>query len=169
MPTGSNVTGDGSASVVLRCLGDLVSVPMTVETYMREYRSRLDARSFREIDRDDGDMELNGKHGEERLKREGDWLRSWKHRERRGMETLRTGMTTLRNVGSGTEISFICCRKEQEYESRLTRLVGELIENMVTNYFVAVKSVNFSKVVLDRPFDSLWFIRSHRHGKGTGF
>lgn len=61
-------------------------------------------------------------------------------------------METLRTVGSGTEMPFIRCREEQEYERKLTRLLGELLEKMVTIDIIAIKAVNTSKVVLDRPF-----------------
>lgn len=64
-------------------------------------------------------------------------------------------------VASGTDIPPVLFREEQEYERQLTELVGEVLDNMVTIDLVSIKAVNLSKVVLDRPFDSIWFIRLH--------
>lgn len=71
MQNGSTVSSDGSASVVLDRRGDLVSAPMTVEKYLRDYWSRLDDRCFGEIYSSNGDLEFHGQHGDERLTRGG--------------------------------------------------------------------------------------------------
>lgn len=99
---------------------------------------------------------LHRQDGEELFSRDGAWLRRWKHSERLGMETLRT-------FGALIDMPFVRFCEEDAYKRRLRRLVGELIDILVTTDLFIVEAVKFSKVVFDRPFDSLWFIRLHRY------
>lgn len=79
-------------------------------------------------------MALHVQNGEERIKREGTWLRRWKNSGRSGMETLR-------NIGAETDMKFLNCREEELYERKLMRLVGEPIDTLVTADFVILKAV----------------------------
>lgn len=120
MVTFSTVTGDELASVVLGRHEDLVSDHMAVETYLREYGSRLDARSFVEIESGEGSLELHGEHGDGRIKREDFWYEVvriaegvvWRHFE------LCESVPTCR-----LSVSL----EEQDYERRRTPLGGELL------------------------------------------
>lgn len=153
MTNNSTTVTEGFASMILWRRGDLFNDSMNVGDYILDFVSRLDERFFGEIDDGEGYLALHGQHGEERLTRVA-WLRNCKHSGRRGMETIK-------KFGTATDMPFVHCREKEAYELRLSRLVRDFVETLVTKDLVIVKAVNVLKLVFDLPFDSLWFIRCH--------
>lgn len=155
--TNNSTTATGVlVSVVLGRRIDLVNDPITVGDYISDFGSRLHARRFGEVDDGEGNLALHGQNGEERLTLEGDWLLRFKRSGRRGMVNFRT-------FSAATDMNFLRFREEEAYELLLKLQVGELVDTIVTTDLVIVRADNFSKVVFNPPFDTLWFIIRHRY------
>lgn len=111
----------GKEAVVLGTGDGSFRAAMAVAIYVEKYGSRLDAQRFAYVRGSGPVARIRNDFGNDRLMRHGIWLKRWRHYDIWGMFTCRASR-------AGTDIPFVRCYEEVEYEKRLTALIRILME-----------------------------------------